>query len=66
MAENKCNPALERLGVFVGEWNLEITSMSFRTDSAAVDDLSAGPIELETTRVIESPGVTHLQFRIVK
>lgn len=24
------------------------------------------PIELESTRVIESPGVTHLQFRIVK
>lgn len=30
------------------------------------NDLSAGPIELETTRVIESPGVTHLQFRIGK
>jgi dihydrofolate reductase len=30
------------------------------------NDLSAGPIELETTRVIDSPGVTHLQFRIVK
>ena len=30
------------------------------------NDPSAEPIELETTRVIESPGVTHLQFRIVK
>jgi dihydrofolate reductase len=30
------------------------------------NDLSAGPIELETTRVIDSPGVVHLQFRIVK
>ena len=30
------------------------------------NDLSAGPIELESTRVIESSGVTHLQFRIVK
>jgi hypothetical protein len=37
MAENKRNPALERLDVFVGEWNIEITSMSFRTDSSAVE-----------------------------
>jgi hypothetical protein len=36
-AENKRNPALERLGIFVGEWNIEITSMSFRTDPAAVE-----------------------------
>jgi hypothetical protein len=30
------NPALERLGVFVGEWNIEITSMSFHPDPSAV------------------------------
>jgi hypothetical protein len=30
------NPALERLGVFVGEWNTEITSMSFHSDPSAV------------------------------
>lgn len=30
------------------------------------DHLGAGPIELERTRVIEAPGVTHLTFRIVK
>ena len=30
------NPALEHLGVFVGEWNIEITSMSFREDKTAV------------------------------
>jgi len=30
------------------------------------DSIGAGPIELERIRVIESPGVTHLQFRIVK
>ena len=35
--ELKRNPALERLGIFVGEWNLEITSMSFRTDPSAVE-----------------------------
>jgi hypothetical protein len=35
--EFKRNAALERLGIFVGEWNLEITSMSFRTDSSAIE-----------------------------
>lgn len=30
------------------------------------DQLDTQQIELETTRVIESPGVTHLRFRIVK
>jgi len=30
------NPALERLGVFVGEWKTEITSMSFHPDPSAV------------------------------
>jgi hypothetical protein len=37
MAENQRNPALERLDVFIGGWNIEITSMSFRTDPSAVD-----------------------------
>jgi hypothetical protein len=35
--EFKRNPALERLSIFVGEWDLEITSMSFRTDPSAVE-----------------------------
>ena len=30
------NPALEQLGVLAGEWNLEITSMSFYADPSAV------------------------------
>src|SRR5687768_9270491 len=30
------NPALERLGAFVGEWDIEITSMSFHPDPSAV------------------------------
>jgi len=30
------NPALERLAVFVGEWNTEITSMSFQEDKTAI------------------------------
>ena len=34
--QSKLNPALERLGVLVGEWELEITSMSFDPDPSAV------------------------------
>jgi hypothetical protein len=30
------NPALERLNVLVGEWNIEITEMSFDEDKTAV------------------------------
>jgi dihydrofolate reductase len=30
------------------------------------DGLGGGGIELESTRVIDSPGVTHLKFRLVK
>jgi len=30
------------------------------------DHLGTGPIELESTRVIDAPGVTHLVFRVVK
>jgi dihydrofolate reductase len=30
------------------------------------DHLGAAPIELERTRVVEAPGVTHLRYRIVK
>jgi len=30
------------------------------------DHIGTEPIELETTRVIEAPDVTHLRFRVVK
>jgi dihydrofolate reductase len=30
------------------------------------DHLGTGPIELESTRVIDAPGVTHLRFRVAK
>jgi len=32
----KQNPALERLGILVGKWDLKITSMSFHSDPSAV------------------------------
>ena len=30
------------------------------------DNLETGPVELESTRVIESPGATHLDYRVVR
>jgi len=30
------------------------------------DHLGTGPIDLERTRVVEAPDVTHLTFRVVK
>jgi dihydrofolate reductase len=30
------------------------------------EHLDAGPIELDRTRVVAAPGVTHLRFRVVK
>jgi hypothetical protein len=32
----KSNPALDQLALFIGEWNIEITSMSFDPDPSAV------------------------------
>lgn len=32
----KSNPALDQLGAFIGEWNIEITSMSMDPDPSAV------------------------------
>ena len=33
----KSNPAIDQLAPFIGEWDIEITSMSFRADPSAVD-----------------------------
>lgn len=33
---HKTNPALERLNILVGEWNVEMSSMSFHPDPVAV------------------------------
>ena len=48
------------------EMQIHLIPMLLGKGTRLFDDLSVAPIELETTRVIESPGVTHLQFRIVK
>ena len=36
VSKQPSNPALERLSIFIGEWNTEITSMSFHPDPSAV------------------------------
>jgi hypothetical protein len=33
---SKSNSALERLGIFIGEWSIEISSMSFDPDPSAI------------------------------
>jgi hypothetical protein len=54
----KSNPALERLGVFVGLWDVEITSMSFNPDPSAIARgstsfrwLEGGPFLLQLSEV---------------
>jgi hypothetical protein len=37
VSQQPSNPALERLGVFLGEWDIKITSMSFNPDPSAVE-----------------------------
>ncbi|RPI93531.1 MAG: hypothetical protein EHM40_09505 [Chloroflexi bacterium] len=52
------NPALERLGVFIGEWNTQITSMSFDPNPSAIargrtsfDWLEAGAFLIQHSEV---------------
>ena len=37
ISQQSSNPALERLGVFLGEWNIEIMSISFNPAPSAVE-----------------------------
>ena len=37
VSQQPSNPALERLGVFMGKWKIEISSMSFHPDPSAVE-----------------------------
>jgi hypothetical protein len=55
------NPALERLSVFIGEWDIEITSMSFEEDKTAVvrghasfDWIEGGAFLIERFEVAET------------
>ena len=48
------------------EIHLDLVPVLLGNGVRLFDHLGTGPIELERTRVIEAPGVTHLTFRVVK
>jgi dihydrofolate reductase len=48
------------------EIQIHIAPMLLGDGIRLFDHLGTGQIELETTRVIDSPGVTHLRFRLPK
>jgi dihydrofolate reductase len=48
------------------EIQIHIAPMLLGDGIRLFEHLGAGQIELERTRVIDSPGVTHLRFRVVK
>jgi len=54
-----------RAGV-LDEIHLHFIPVLLGNGTRLFNDLGAGPIKLERTRVIESPGVIHLSFRVVK
>lgn len=61
----KTNPALERLGILAGEWNVEMSSMSFHPDPSAVvrwhisfEWLEGGVFMVQHEEVI-SPEIPH-------
>ena len=59
------NPPFRKAGL-LDEIQIHWIPILIGKGTGLFNDLSAGPIELETTGVIESPGVPHLQFRIIK
>ena len=48
------------------EINIELGPVLIGNGIRLFDNLGAAPLELESTRVVEAPGVTHLAFRIIK
>jgi dihydrofolate reductase len=50
----------------IDEFQIHVAPQLLGEGRRLFDDRGAEPIELENTRVIESPGVTHLRFRVVK
>jgi dihydrofolate reductase len=50
----------------VDELHIDIKPLLLGEGLRLFEHLNPEPIELETTRVIESPDFTHLQFRVVK
>jgi dihydrofolate reductase len=54
-----------KLGV-LDEIHIDLAPVPLGQGVRLFDHLGAAPIELERTRVVEAPGVTHLRFRVVK
>jgi dihydrofolate reductase len=50
----------------VDEINVDVAPILIGGGVSLFDHLGAGPIELECTRVVEAPNVTHLRYRIIK
>ncbi len=48
------------------EIHIDLVSVLLGGGVRFFDNLDDEPVELEHTRVVEAPGVTHLQFRVVK
>jgi dihydrofolate reductase len=48
------------------ELQLHVVPVLFGAGVRLFDGLGTTPLELEAVRVVESPGVTHLKFRVVK
>lgn len=49
---------------YIDEIQIHLVSVLLGTGLRLFDHVK--PMQLERTRVLESPGVTHLQFRVVK
>jgi dihydrofolate reductase len=50
----------------IDELQIHIAPLLLGDGIRLFDRLGIDPVELEATRVIESPSVTHLRFRVVK
>ncbi len=50
----------------VDEVGIDLVPVLLGAGMRFFDHLGTGPIELERTRVVEAPGVTHIRFRVVK
>ena len=50
----------------VDEINIDVAPILIGGGVSLFNQLGTGPIELECTRVVEAPGVTHLRYRVKK
>jgi dihydrofolate reductase len=50
----------------LGEINVALVPLLLGRGVRLFDQFSKAPIELETTRVVDAPGVTHLRYRVLE